>query len=196
MERPALVDRQEKAPPTRGRLFLIGALGLLPAIVLAVVVEAGLRALGAQGRVAGGFFVAAAALTPVLAVGLLVQLVTALTRRTRDLMREVKRFDEEMSAETPRLNDESHRQRQTTWQGTTLFRHALVPFGAGVALQLLVTEVFAIACVAAGTDERVLAIALGLEVIALFGYLLFFNKVLAAVTEGRRAPAPSLPESG
>ena len=190
------VETQEKAPPTRGRLFLIGAVGLLPAIALALAVEAALRALGGEGRVAGGFFVAAAALTPVLAVGLLVQLVTALAKRTRDLMLEVKRFDEEMAADAPRLNEESHRQRQTTWQRTTLFRHALVPYGAGVGLQLVVTELVAIACVAAGTDERVLAIALGVEVMALFLYLLFSNVLLSAVTEGRRAGWPSLPEGG
>ena len=190
------VETPEKAPPTRGRLFLIGAVGLLPAIALALAVEAGLRGLGGEGRVAGGFFVAAAALTPVLAVGLLVQLVTALTRRTRDLLLEVKRFDEEMSADAPRLNEESHRQRQTAWQRPTLFRHAVVPFGAGVGLQLVVTELVAIACVAAGSDDRVLAIALGVEVIALFLYLLFFNLVLSAVIEGRRAPSPSLPEGG
>lgn len=189
-------ETKEKAPPTRGRLFLIGAVGLLPAIALALAVEAALRALGGEGRVPGGFFVAAAALTPVLAVGLLVQLVTALTRRTRDLMLEVKRFNEEMSADAPRLNEESHRQRQRTWQGTTLFRHALVPFGAGVGLQLVVTELVAIACVAAGTEERVLALALGVEVIALFLYLLFFNVVLSAVTEGRRPASPPLPEVG
>lgn len=180
--------------PTRGRLFLVGAFGLLPALVVALAVEAVLRAAGVDGEVAGGFFIAAAALTPVLAVGLLVQLVTALTRRTRDLMREVQRFDQEMSAEPPQFIDESHEQRKTTWQGTTLFRHAVVPFGAGVVLQLVVTEVVALVCVAAGADERFLAIALAGEVIALFGYLLFFNTALTRMTRGRTAKT-STPES-
>ena len=179
--------------PTRRRLFLLGAFGLLPALILALVAEAVLRALGTDGAVGGGFFIAAAALTPVLAVGLLVQLVTALTRRTRDLMREMQRFDEEMSAEPPQFIDDSHRQRQTTWQGTTLFRHAVVPFGAGVALQLLVTELIALACVATGADDRFLAIALGAEIIALFAYLLFFNAALARVSNAGSA-AMSAPE--
>lgn len=171
--------------PTRGRLFVLGALGLLPALVLALAAEAVLRAGGADGAVARGFFIVAAAVVPVLAVGLLVQLVTALTRRTRDLMREVQRFDVEMSAEPPQFIDESHRQRKTTWQDTTLFRHALVPFGAGVALQLLVTEIIAVVCLATGADDRFLALALGAEIVALFAYLLFFNVVLSRVSKAR-----------
>ena len=172
-------------PPTRRRLFVLGAFGLLPAVAFAGLAEAVLRALGVEGGVAEGFFIAAAALTPVLGVGLLVQLVTALTRRTRDLMREVQRFDQEMSAEPPRMDEESHRQRKATWQEASLFRHAVVPFGGGVVLQVLVTEAIAVACVAAGTDERFLALALGVEIIALLAYLLFFNAALTRVAEGR-----------
>ena len=172
---------------------MLGAFGLLPAVAFAGLAEAVLAALGVEGGVAGGFFIAAAALTPVLAVGLLVQLVTALTRRTRDLMREVQRFDQEMSAEPPRMDEESHRQRKTTWQDTSLFRHAVVPFGGGVALQVLVAEAIAVACVATGTDERFLALALGAEVLALFAYLLFFNVALTRVSEGRTA-GTSAPE--
>ena len=171
--------------PTRRRLFLLGAFGLLPALVLALAAEAALRAGGGDGTVARGFFIAATAVVPVLAVGLLVQLVTSLTRRTRDLMREVQRFDVEMSAEPPEFIDESHRQRKTTWQDTTLFRHALVPFGAGVGVQLLVTEMVAVVCLATGAEDRFLALALGAEIVALFAYLLFFNAVLSRVSEAR-----------
>jgi hypothetical protein len=174
-------------PPTRRRLFALGALGFLPAILVALVADAAVQG---DGKVANGFFIAVAAITPVLGLGLLVQLVTALTRRTRDLMREVQRFDQEMSAEPPRLIGESHDQRKETWQVTTLFRHAVVPFGGGVALQLLATEVVAIVCLVVGAEDRLPAVALGLEVVVLFAYLLFFNAALRRATAGRIAAPP------
>lgn len=179
-------------PPSRARLFALGILGFVPAILVALVADA---ALGGDGKVATGFFIAVAAVTPVLALGILVQLVTALTRRTRDLMREFQRFDEEMSAEPPQLVDESHSRRKATWQVATLFRHAVVPFGSGVALQLLATEAVAIASLVADAEDRLLAIALGLQVVVLFGYLLFFNVALGRATAGR-TPAPPPAEPG
>ncbi len=83
MQWPPPVESQAKAPQTRRRLFLFGALGLLPAIVLAGAIELGLRASGVDGRVAGLFFVAAAGLTPVLAVGLLPRATRAPLRPVR-----------------------------------------------------------------------------------------------------------------
>lgn len=164
-------------------------LGLVVATAVAAVVEGILRLLGAEGRVSGGFFVAVAALTPVLALGLLLQLVTVLAGRAGRLVRELDRFDEEMSAEPTELDEEAHESRRSLWYSAGLFIEVLVPFEAGLALQFLVTEVVAIYCVVAGVDARLLALALGVEVLALLVHLLFFSAMLAGLTKGRRAAA-------
>jgi hypothetical protein len=173
-------------PPPRARLFLVGVLGLPVALVLAAAIEGALRAAGSEGAVPDAFFAAVAGLTPVLALGLLVQLLTALTGRTRNLLREVRRFDEEMSADPPQLVEESHRDRMAAWVGARLFMNAVVPFGAGVTLQLVVTEAVAVTCLAAGIDERSVALALGAELLALFVYLVLFGRILGALTMPRR----------
>lgn len=145
--------------------------------------------LAGDAEVSKGFFVAAAALTPVLGLGLLAQLVAALAGRTRSLLRELERFNAEMAAEPPELGEDSQRERRAVWEGARDFRHVLAPLVAGLVLQLVVTEVVAIYCVAADVDERIVAIAVGAEVFALFNYLLFFNTLLAKLARrDRRAP--------
>ena len=181
MQRPALADPPENAKRARVKLFAFGVLGLLVAVGTAILVD-GL--LGGEARVSSGFFVAAAALTPVIGLGLLAQLVAALAGRTRRLLHELSRFSEEMEAEPPKLSDESQRERRATWEGVRAFRQVLAPFVAGLALQLVATEAAAIYCLAADVDERVVAIAVGVEIFALFNYLLFFNALLSRL--GRR----------
>ncbi|MBA3299532.1 MAG: hypothetical protein H0U24_05560 [Thermoleophilaceae bacterium] len=183
----AQLSSLEKDPATRLRIFLMGTLGLLLAVFLAVAVEAGLRGLGGRGRAPDLYFVAAAAMTPVLALGLLVQLVTAMTGRTRALLREVTRFEEEMSARPPELNEETHRARELVRGSARRFAHVVMPFGAGLAVQVVITEAVAIYCVAAGVEERGAAIALGAEIIALLAYLLLFSVLLARLTREREA---------
>ena len=156
----------------------MGVLGLPLAVALAVALEALLRATGSEGSVDELLFIAVAGLTPVVALGLLVQLLTALTGRTRSLLREVRRFDEEMSADEPAFHEESHVDRMVVWATTRRFVQAVVPFGAGLVTQLVVTEAAALACILAEVDERVAALAFGAEVLALFVYLLFFNVIL------------------
>jgi len=185
VQRPTRVDSPDNGPPSRARLFSAGALGLPLAVVLALALEGALRLAGSEGSVADLYFAAVAGLTPVLALGLLVQLLTALTGRTRNLLREVRRFDEEMSAETPQLVEESHRDRMEAHANARRFVHAIVPFGAGLVLQLVVTEAMAVTCFAAGVDARLVALGLGVEVVALFAYLLFFGRILATLTRVR-----------
>ena len=186
MERNALVDPGPDGSPSRAKLFAFGVLGLFVAVAVAVLLEA---VLAGDGRVSNGFFVAAAALTPVIGLGLLVQLVGVLAGRTRGLLRELKRFNEEMAAEPPDLSEESQRDRRATWDSTRDFLHALKPFVAGLLLQLLVTEAVAVYCLAADVDDRGVAIAVGVEVFALFNYLLFFNTMLSRLAR-RARPAP------
>lgn len=169
-------DPPEKGPPSRLKLFLLGVLGLLAAVAVALAVEA---VLAGDGRVSKGFFVAAAAVTPVVGLGLLAQLVTALAGRTRGLLRELKRWGDEMAADPPELSEDSQRERRATWVGARDFLDVLAPFVAGLALQLVTTEVVALYCIAADLDERAVAIAVGIEIFALFNYLLFFNVLLA-----------------
>lgn len=182
MEQVTGVDPSRKGPPTRARLLVAGALGLPLAVVLTAAIEAALRAAGSEGSVPDVYFAAVAGLVPVLALGLMVQLLTALTGRTRLLLREVRRFDEEMSVETPQLVEESHRDRMAVWAHARLFVHAVVPFGAGLSLQLLVTEAVALTCLVAEIDERLAALFLGGEVVALFVYLLLFNRMLGRLS--------------
>lgn len=189
MQRPTPIDSQGRGAPTRVRLFLTGVLGLPVAVLLAAALEGALRANGSDGAAPDLYFAAVAGLTPVLALGLLVQLLTALTGRTRGLLREVRRFDEEMSAETPQLVEESHQDRMAVWATTRLFVHAVVPFGAGLILQLVVTEAVAVACLVASIDERFVALALGGEIAALFVYLLLFNKMVTVLTRFRPTAA-------
>ena len=173
---PSPDETLENGPPSRPKLFFIGVLGPLAAIGVAFALEA---LLAGDARVSKGFFVAAAALTPVIGLGLLAQLVTALAGRTRGLLRELKRWADEMAAEPPDLSEQSRRERRSAWEGARNFTHVLAPFVAGLALQLVVTEAVALYCLAADVDERVVAIAVGIEVFALFNYLLFFNALLA-----------------
>ena len=186
VQQPPHDDPPRKRPPSRPKLFLLGVLGLLAAVGLALCLE-GL--LAGDGRVSKGFFVAAAAVTPVVGLGLLAQLVTALAGRTRGLLRELKRWGDEMAAEPPALNEESQRERRAAWEGAQGFVHVLAPFVAGLALQLLATEAVALYCLAADVDERVLAIAVGIEIFALFNYLLFFNALLARLARSGRSAA-------
>ncbi len=186
VQQPPPADAQETGPPSRPRLFLFGVLGLLVAVALALALEA---ALGGEGRVSTGFFVAAAALTPVIGLGLLAQLVAALAGTTRGLLRELKRFNEEMAAEPPALNEDSQRERRAVWEGARHFLELLAPFVAGLALQIVVAEAVAIYCIAADVDDRGVAIAVGAEIFALFNYLLFFNPLLARLTGGRKPAA-------
>ena len=187
MERSTHDDPPRSGPRPRATLFLFGVLGLLAAVAVAVALEA---LLGGDGRVSKGFFVAAAALTPVVGLGLLAQLVAALAGRTRGLLRELRRWGDEMAADPPDLNEESQRERRAAWEGARDFLHVLAPFVAGLALQLLVTEAAAIYCLAADVDERVVAIAVGIEIFALFNYLLFFNALLARLA--RRATSAAV----
>jgi hypothetical protein len=187
VEGATAAETQGLRPPSRVRLFAAGALGLPLAVVLGAAAEAALRAAGSQGRVPSIYFAAVAALTVVLALGLLVQLLTALTGRTSNLMREMKRFDAEMDAEVPQLSEESHRDRMVAWAGARLFIHAVKPFGAGVLVQLAVCEILAVVCLAAGIHSRLLALVLGAQVVALFVYLLLFGRMLTALTSPRRA---------
>ncbi len=186
MQRPALVESPEDAPRSRPKLFFFGVLGLLAAVAAAVVIEGLLEG---QGRVSKGFFVAAAALTPVVGLGLLAQLVAALAGTTRGLLHELKRFNEEMAAEPPALNEDSQRERRAVWEGARYFLELLAPFVAGLALQIAVAEAVAIYCIAADVDDRGVAIAVGAAVFGLFNYLLFFNPLLARLTGGRKPAA-------
>ncbi len=188
VEQTTAAEPQGLRGPSRGRLFLAGALGLPLAVVLAAVVAIVLRAADSQGSVPSVFFASVAGLNVLLALGLLVQLLTALTGRAGNLMREMKRFDEEMSAEVPQLNEASHRDRMVAWAGARLFVHAVKPFGAGVLLQLVVCEAIAVVCLAAGTDSRFVALLLGFQVAALFVYLLFFGRMLTRLTSPRPRP--------
>lgn len=186
VERHAPAGPPDSRPPSRPALFALGVLGIVVAVLVAVLVEA---LLAGEGRVSKGFFVATAALTPVVGLGLLAQLVAALARKTSGLLRELKRFNEEMAAEKPELSRESQAERRATWEASRHFLHVLAPFVAGLALQLLVTELAAIYCIAADVDERGVAIALGAEVFALFNYLLLFNPLLSRLAgRGTRAP--------
>jgi len=175
-------DSRGGGPPGRAGLFLAGVVGLPVAAVAAAVLEAALRAGGSEGEASDVLFAAVAGLTPVVALGLMVQLLTALTGRTRSLLREVRRFDEEMSAEEPQLVEESHRDRMVVWATTRRFVHVVVPFGAGVLTQLLATEVAAVTCLVAGVDERFAALALGTEIAVLFVYLILFNTILGRLS--------------
>jgi hypothetical protein len=183
---PAHDEPPEQGPPSRPKLFLLGVLGLLAAVALAFALEA---LLAGDGRVSKGFFVAAAAVTPVVGLGLVAQLVTALAGRTRGLLRELKRWGDEMAAEPPALSEESQRERRAAWEGARDFVHVLAPFVAGLALQLAATEAAALYCLAAEVDERVVAIAVGIEIFALFNYLLFFNALLARLARRGRSAA-------
>lgn len=167
---------------------MTGALGLPVAVVAAAVLAGALRAAGSDGSAPGLYFAGIAGLTPVLALGLLVQLLTVLTGRTRNLLREVRRFDEEMSAEPPQLVEESHQDRMAAWATARVFIQAVVPFGAGVVLQLVVTEAVAVTCLVAGIHERFAALFLGWEVVALFVYLLFFGRMLGGLTRTAASP--------
>ncbi len=171
--------------PSRPKLFFLGLLGLLVAVLLAVASEA---LLGGDARVSRGFFVAAAALTPVLGLGLLAQVVAALAGRTRGLLRELKRFNEEMAGDSPELSDDGKRERRAVWEATRDFSHVLAPFLAGVVLHLVVTETVAIYAIAAGVEARPVAIGVGVAVFALFNYMLFFNALLARLMR-RKEPA-------
>jgi len=186
---PTPTDSRENGSPTRLRLFLAGILGLLLAALLTVAIEGGLRLLVGDGLVPDLYFVAAAALTPVLALGLLVQLVTAMTGRTRLLLREVTRFEEEMSAEPTELNEDARNEREFVMGAAQRFVHVVGPFVVGLALQLVVAEAVAIYCVVADVAERAAAVALGLEIIALFVYLLFFNAIVARLGRGLESAA-------
>lgn len=183
------MESQDSRPPTRLRLLLAGALGLPVSAVLGVALEGLLRAAGSEGRVSGVYFAAVAGLCAVLALGLLIQLLTTLTGRTRDLLKEVRHFDEEMSAEPPRLVEESHRDRMVAWASARVFIHAIVPFGAGLLLQLVVTEAVAVTCLVAGVESRLAALALGIEIVVLFVYLLLFGRILARLTRPWRSGA-------
>ena len=186
VQRPAPDDAPEDGPRSRPTLFLFGVLGLLAASVVAVALEA---LLAGDGRVSKGFFVAAAALIPVVGLGLLAQLVAALAGRTRGLLRELKRWGDEMAAEPPSLSEDSQRERRAAWEEARDFVHVLAPFVTGLALQLVATEAAALYCLAAGVDERVVAIAVGIEIFALFNYLLFFNALLARLARRGRSAA-------
>ena len=186
MQPPPHDDRPEKGPPSRPKLFLLGILGLLAAVASAFILDA---LLAGDGRVSKGFFVAAAALTPVVGLGLLAQLVAALAGRTRGLLRELKRWGDEMAAEPPSLSEDSQRERRAAWVEARDFVHVLAPFVTGLALQLVATEAVALYCLAAGVGERVVAIAVGIEIFALFNYLLFFNALLARLARRRRSAA-------
>lgn len=186
MERPPLADSPEKRPASRPKLFLLGLAGLPVSLALALAVDA---VIAGGGRVSSGFFVAAAALTAIVGLGLLLQLVAALAGRTRGMLRELKRFNEEMAAEPPELSEDSQRQRRATWLDARSFTHVLGPFVTGLALQLLVTEAAALLCLVTDVDERWTAIAMGIEVFALFNYFLFFNALLGRLAGGgSRAP--------
>ena len=186
MQRTPRVDPPEDRRPSRPKLFVFGILGLPAAVALAVALEGLLEG---DGRISKGFFVAAAALTPVVGLGLLAQLVATLAGRTRGLLRELKRFNEEMAAEPPNLSEDSRRERAAVWEGSRDFLEVLAPFVAGLALQLAVTEAAAIYCIAADVDSRGVAIAVGIEIFALFNYLLFFNPLLARLAAGGKPAA-------
>jgi ATP-dependent protease HslVU (ClpYQ) peptidase subunit len=186
VQHPPLADPPGGDRPSRAKLFLFGVLGLLAAVVLATLAE---TLIAGEGQVSKGFFVAAAALTPVIGLGLLVQLVAALAGTTRGLLRELKRFNEEMASEPPELSEGSVQERRATWEGARDFLHVLAPFVAGLALQLVVTEAVAIYGIAAGLDERLVAIAVGIEIFALFNYLLFFNALLKRLAGGGKRAA-------
>ena len=169
------------------RPFLFGALGMVVAVLLALLLEA---VLGGDPEVSEVLFVAAAILTPVVGLGVLLQVVGALAGRTRGLLRELKRFQEEMAADPPELGEESQRERRAVWEKVSGFVHVLRPFAAGVALQLIVTETVAVYCIAADVDERVVGLAVGIEVFVLFNYLIFFGVLLERLAgRGRRAAA-------
>ncbi len=185
MERSAPPNPPKGALPSRPRTFLLGALGLPLGVVVAVAVEA---LLAGDGRVSRGFFVAAAVVTPVLGLGLLVQVVATLAGTTRGLLRELKRFNEEMAAEPPALSVDSQRERRVAWERARNLRHVLAPLLAGLALQLVVAETAAIYCMVAGVEDRFVAVALGVQILALFHYVLFFTPLLARLSgAGARA---------
>lgn len=190
MQRPSLVDTPGRRPRSRPALFLLAVLSLPLAAAVALVAE---LLLGGDGRVSSGFFVAAAALTPVIGLGLLVQVVAALAGRTRGLLGELKRFNEEMAADEPDVSEERQRERRAIWEGARDFSHVLVPFLAGLVLQLVVTEAVAVACLAADVDDRAIAIGVGVEVFALFNYMIFFTALLTRLA--RRGATPHPPPS-
>jgi hypothetical protein len=175
-------EPHRSGPPSRGRVFLAGALGLPVSLAGAALLEALLRAAGSEGSARELIFAGVAGLTPVVALGMLVQLLTSLTGRTRLLLREVRRFDEEMSSDEPSFHEESHVDRMVVWATTRRFVQAVVPFGAGVVTQLVVTEAAAVACLLGEVDDRAAALALCIEVLALFVYLIFFNAILARLS--------------
>lgn len=185
MQRPAIADTPAKPPPRRPALFLLGTLGLPLAAAAALVAETLLRG---EGSVSRGLFIAAAAITPVIGLGLLVQVVAALAGRTRGLLSELKRFNEEMAADEPDTSEERQRERRAVWEATRDFTHVLAPFLAGLVLQLIVIEAVAIACLAADVDDRALGVGVGVGVFALFNYMLFFGALLTRLAR-RGAPA-------
>jgi hypothetical protein len=160
-------------------------LGLPAAILVAGVVEGALRLAGAGGHVSAGYFVAIAAVAPVLALGLLVAIVTALAGRTRAILRELGSFEREMEAEPAEPDAEAHQRRVRTWEGVRFFLEALLPFVLGLALQFVVIEAVAIFCIAADVDRRIVALALGAEVVALLAYLVLFNAVVSVLARMR-----------
>jgi hypothetical protein len=187
VQQPPDADPPAEHPPSRLALFLLGALGLIVALLAALIAAA---LLGDDG-VARGFFIAAAVLTPVLGLGLLLQLIAALAGRTRGLLHQLKRFNEEMAAEPPELSEESQADRRVVWEESRSFTQVLGPFVAGLVLQLVVAEVVAVLCLAAGIDDPAPAAFVGVEVFALFNYFLFFNVVVLGLARrtGRQRSA-------
>lgn len=188
MHSPALVDSPD-APLPRPLLFLVGVLGLPAAVVLAAIAEAALRIAGVEGEVSSGFFIVVAAVAPILAIGLLVQLVTTLAGSAQGILLEIKRFEEEMAAEGDEPDLDAHRSRVRTWEGVRVFLEVLRPFGVGLLLQFLVLEIAAIVCIAAGVEARGVAIALGAQVVALVAYLVLFRPVVAVLARMRTSRA-------
>jgi hypothetical protein len=158
---------------------------MLLAAVLAAATEVVLRLLEVEGRAPDGYFVAVAALVPALALGLLVRLVTRMAVTARSLIRELKRFDEEMSGQRPEVDEDAHRERARASAHARPFVQGLPPFLAGLALQFAVTEALALYCALRETDARAMALGLGVEVAALLVYVLLFNAMLARLAARR-----------
>ena len=163
---------------------------MLLAVVLAAATELVLRVLEVEGQAAPeGYFVAVAALVPALALGLLVRLVTRMAVTARSLIRELKRFDEELAGQRPEVEENAHRERARASAHARPFVQGLPPFLAGLALQFAVTESVALYCALRETDARAIAIGLGAEIVALLLYLLLFNAMLARLTAKRHKAA-------
>jgi hypothetical protein len=163
-------------------VFVFGLAGLILAGVLTASTEIALQAANVDGLANEAYFAALAGLMTVLAIGLLVQLATALGAGMRWLLESRATIEGWLvnrgaaREQAPKLVDELVFDRGAS--------DVLLPFALGLAVQFIVTEGVVLYSLAAGIHARPVALALGFEVAVIFLYMMFFSIGLGAVRRG------------